>query len=52
MMNSASFVYTAIWRIRGGAPDDLLDLLLVLEVNLLPIFRPHQHGGVAEGGVP
>ena len=33
-------------------PDYSLYFLLVLEVNLFPVLRPHQHGCVAEGGVP
>ena len=30
------------------APDDALDLLLVLEVDAVAVLGPHQHGGVAE----
>ena len=32
-------------------PHDHLDLLLVLQVNVVPILRPHQHGCIAEGGI-
>ena len=33
---------------RTDAPDDALDLLLVLEVDAVAVLGPHQHGGVAE----
>lgn len=29
-------------------PDNLFNLLFVLEINLLSILGPHQHGSVAE----
>ena len=32
-------------------PDDRLDLLPIFLVNIFPVLRPHQGGGVREGGV-
>ena len=32
-------------------PDDRLDLLPIFLVDIFPVLRPHQGGGVGEGGV-
>ena len=33
-------------------PDNALDLLLVLEVDLVAVLWSHEHGRIAEGRVP
>ena len=34
-----------------GFPDDGLDLLPIFLVDVFPVLRPHEGGGVGEGGV-